>query len=155
MAGKLPPESFEHYFALGPSRSYAAVAKKYGVTKKAVYKRALKERWQERIADIQEKARAHGDEKRVESIEAMNERHLKLMRLVQGKALEALKQYPLETALEAVRALEASIRQERLICGEPSERAAVSVEDVIKREYQSWMTTEVPEDDTAKEDESG
>ena len=153
MAGKIPPEAFDFYFSLGPSRSYEAVAKKYGVTKKAVAKRGHKERWQERIADIQAKARVHSDEKRGESLGAMNDRHLKLMRMVQGKALQALQQFPLETALEAVRALESSVRQERLICGEPSERSAVSIEDTIKREYQNWMTTDAPETEPAKEDE--
>ena len=41
--------------------------------------------------------------------------------------------------MEAVRALDVSIRQERLIRGEPSERTALQVEEVIKRQYERWM----------------
>jgi hypothetical protein len=46
---------------------------------------------------------------------------------------------PLQTAMEAVRALDVGIRQERLIRGEPSDRTAIQVEDVIRREYSRWM----------------
>ena len=45
-ARKIPPEAFDHYFSLGPERSYEAVARKYGVTKRAVTKLAKRESWQ-------------------------------------------------------------------------------------------------------------
>jgi hypothetical protein len=48
----------------------------------------------------------------------------------------------LESAMDAVRALDIGVRQERLIRGEPSERAAVQVEEVIRREYSRWMTVD-------------
>ena len=70
----------------------------------------------------------------------MNERHLKSARIVQGKALEALRGTPLETAMAAVKALDTGIRQERLIRGEPGERTAISVEETIRSEYERWMT---------------
>jgi hypothetical protein len=38
-----------------------------------------------------------------------------------------------------VQALVKAIEQERLARGEPTERTAVSVEDVIKREYERWL----------------
>ena len=43
--------------------------------------------------------------------------------------------------MDAVRALGLSIREDRIVIGEPSERTAVSVEDTIRREYERWMTT--------------
>lgn len=42
---------------------------------------------------------------------------------------------PLDTAYQAVRALTATIEQERLVRGEPTERSALDVEAIIKREY--------------------
>ncbi len=46
-----------------------------------------------------------------------------------------------------VRALEMSIKQERTIRGEPSDRTAVSIEEVIKREYSQWMGQEEDSDE--------
>lgn len=49
---RLPPEAFEFYVGLGAQRSYQAVAKHYGVSKRSVSKLATKERWQERFESI-------------------------------------------------------------------------------------------------------
>jgi hypothetical protein len=48
----------------------------------------------------------------------------------------------LGTAMDAVKALHMGVRQERLILGEPTDRNAVNVEDVIKREYEKLMVLE-------------
>jgi len=137
---KIPQDAFTYYLSLGPGRSYQRVAEHYGVTKRAVAMLAVRERWQEQAAEIERKARQAASEKALESLEAMNERHLKAFRVVQGKALETLKAMPLNTAIAAVRALEAAIRHERSIRCEPSEGGAGSVEEIIKREYEQWMT---------------
>jgi hypothetical protein len=44
--------------------------------------------------------------------------------------------------MDAVRALDLAIKQERLVIGEPTDRSAVSVEDVIRREYDRWISNE-------------
>ncbi len=142
MAGRLHPDSFEFYIGLGPDRSYQAVADHYGVTKRAVTKRAAKERWQQRVAELEAKARRGAERKVLETLEEMNTRHIKSLRVIQGKAFEALRSMPLATAMEAVRALEMAIRQERVIRGQPSDRTAVSVEEMIRREYERWMRPE-------------
>ena len=139
MAGKLPKDAFDVYMSLGPARSYQAVADHFGVSKRAVTNRATKERWQQRATEIETKARQGAEQRLLETLEDMNARHLKSLRVVQARAIEALRGMPLESAMEAVRALDISIRQERLIRGEPSERTALQVEEVIKREYQRWM----------------
>ncbi len=46
-----------------------------------------------------------------------------------------------------MRALDLAIRQERLIRGEPSDRTAISVEDVVRREYERWMVPGGGDDD--------
>jgi len=142
VANKIPPDAFHFYLGLGPERSYQAVADRYGVSKRAVTKLATRERWQDRVVELEAKARAGAEQKALESLEAMNLRHLRSLKVIQGKALEALRSMPLESAMEAVRSLDIAIRQERLIRGEPSDRTAISVEEVIKREYQRWMLPE-------------
>ncbi|MFO1077985.1 MAG: hypothetical protein U1E73_09725 [Planctomycetota bacterium] len=128
--------------SLGPDRSYQAVADRLGVSKRAVTDRAAKERWKEKADQIEAKARQGAEQRMVETLEEMNIRHLKSLRLVQARAIEALRGMTLESAMDAVRALDIAVRQERLIRGEPSERAAVQVEEVIRREYSRWMTVD-------------
>ena len=142
MSGRIPPDAFEFYVSLGPDRSYERVAAQFGVSKRAVTKAAARQRWQQRVAELERKARESAEQKALESLEGMNLRHLKALKIVQGKALEALRSMPLSTAMEAVRALDMAIRQERLIRGEPSDRTAISIEEVIRREYERWMLPE-------------
>lgn len=139
MAIKLPKDSFEFYVGLGPDRSYQAVADHFAVTKRAVTNRARKEQWQQRVAEIEAKARQGTEQRLVETLEDMNTRHIKSLRIVQARALEALRSMPLQTAMEAVRALDVGIRQERLIRGEPSDRTAIQVEDLIRRQHARWI----------------
>jgi hypothetical protein len=151
MKHKLPPDAFDFYLSLGLSRSYAAVGRHFDVTKVAVTNRATKEGWQKRVQEIEAKARAASDEKAVESLEAINTRHLKSARVIQMKALDALRTMTLDTAMNAVKALHMGVRQERLVLGEPTDRSAVNVEEVIKREYEKLM---VPEEDGSDGEDS-
>jgi transposase-like protein len=136
---RIPTDAFEVYVSLGPDRSYQAVASKLGVAKRSITRLATRDHWQERLLQIEREAQERVREKLTESMEAINTRHLKMTRAVQAKALAALQALPLNTGMDAVRALDLAIKQERLILGEPNERTAVSVEDTIKREYQRWM----------------
>jgi len=142
VSGRIPPDAFEYYVSLGPDRSYERVAAEFGVSKRAVTKAAARQGWQQRVIELERKARESAEQKALESLEGMNLRHLKALKIVQGKALEALRSMPLSTAMEAVRALDLAIRQERLIRGEPSDRTAISIEEVIRREYERWMLPE-------------
>lgn len=146
MKRRIPIEAFQFYVSLGAGRSYQAVADKYGVSKTAVVNCAEKEQWQERLVNVEREARQRSDQRAIETIEAMNARHLKTMQVIQGKALEALRVISLDSAIDAVRALDMSIRHERLIRGEPSERTAVSVEDTIRKHYERWMSEEEADD---------
>jgi hypothetical protein len=149
---KIPTDAFEFYAALGPARSYHAVAEKFAVSKRSVTKHALKERWQERLQVIEEKAREASDQKAQETLEAIRTRHLKGMRFIQAKAIETLKSASLETAADAVRAYTAAVREERVMLGEPSDRTAVSVEEAIRREYARWLAPDSDEDGDGEED---
>ena len=136
---KIPPEAFDFYVSLGPSRSYQAVAAEYGVTKRAVVKFASREGWTDRLQSIQAESRAKGDQRIVESLEEMRERHLMTLKVMNARAVAALKQYPLSSAMEAMRAAEMVIKLERLIVGDPGERTALSVEEITRREMENWL----------------
>ena len=142
MVRKLPKDAFQFYFGLGPDRSYQVVADHFGITKRAVTNRARQEEWQKRMAEMEAKARQGAERRIVETLEDMNSRHIKSLRIIQARALEALRNMPLESAMEAVRALDIGIRQERLVRGEPSERTAINVEEVVRREHTRWMKIE-------------
>ena len=118
------------------------MAERFRVTKQAVVKAATRERWQERLQHIESQARAKATEAAVESLADMAERHSKMLRAIQGKALETLRNMPLASAMDAVRALDLTIRQERLIRGEASERAELSVEEVTKREIHELLVVD-------------
>jgi predicted DNA-binding protein YlxM (UPF0122 family) len=139
---KVPSDAFTYYFGLGPTRSYQAVAEHYEVSKRAITDVAQREDWQQRLSDAERKARERVDEKVVETIETMNERHLKVLRFIQGRAIEALKSMSLDSAMDAVRAFSIALDKERTIRGEPADRSAVSIEEIIKREYQTLLVTE-------------
>lgn len=142
MRSRIPPEAFEFYVGLGSGRTYDAVAKRYGVSKTALANCAKRENWTQRLAKVEREAQQRAEQRAIESIDAMNERHLKVVQVIQGKALETLKNSPIDSAMDAVRALDLAIRHERLIRGEPSERTAVTTESVLKGQFDRWMTDE-------------
>ncbi|MBU0754900.1 MAG: hypothetical protein KJ831_16555 [Candidatus Eisenbacteria bacterium] len=146
---KLQHDAFEFYFSLGPGRSYRTVADRYEVSKTAVANLAEREDWQQRILDLERKAHEATEKRIAETLEEMGERHIKMIKVVQRKALETLKSMPLNTAIEAVRALDLSIKHERLVRGEPTDRAALDVENLIKREYERWLISEDSEGEEA------
>jgi len=146
MRRKIPPEAYSYYLGLGQARSYEAVAKHYQVSKRAVTNLARKERWQEKVAAADQQARARAVERAQESIEEMNERHLKTAQLIQKKALEALRDSTIVGAMDAVKALVMGVRDERLIRGEPTDRAELDVAEIVKRESERWLKVPGKED---------
>ena len=145
---RLPDDAFERYVALGPGRSYQALADKLGVDKRSITRLAAKEKWPERLAKIQEEARAATDKKLVADLQAVRERQLQQARFLQGQALKALKELPPEKALKAAAsALSVSWRQEMLILGEPTDRHAATVEEVTKRELDTLLLRDGEEDE--------
>ena len=115
------------------------MAEHYSVSKRAVSNMAERENWQSRLADLERKARDKADEKALETLDEMNGRHLKVLRFIQSKAIETLKAMPIESAMDAVRAYGQTLDRERTIRGEPSERSAVSLEEICRREYAAWL----------------
>ena len=136
---KVPPAAFSYYVALGSERSYQKVAERYGVDKRTVTRHAAKDQWAERLEEAERIAQAESEEQAVDILREMNERHLRIAKALQGRALEALRALPIGKAADVIRALELGVKQERLIQGEPSERSEMTVEETTKREMQRWL----------------
>jgi hypothetical protein len=114
---RMPSDSFERFVALGPGRSYAKLAAALGTSKRSVVARASKEGWSGRLARIEAEARQQHDARAAEDLRAINERHLKMVRAVQGRAIEALRTMPMGNAVAAARALDVAVKLERVILG--------------------------------------
>lgn len=136
---RLPPESFDHYVALGPDRSYDAVAKKYGVSKATVLRHAEKHRWQERLREAENASREVANKKAVDTLQEVKARQLQEARILEHRALEALKTLPPEKAVKAAVMLQIAWKQELLLLGEATERSELSVEEVTQREIQTLL----------------
>ena len=134
MNRKIPPDAFAYYVSLGPGRSYEAVARQFGVSKRGVALYAKRENWQARLAEQERKAREAADQKALETLEAMNDRHLKTAKFLQSKGITALQNMAIDNPTSAVRAVIAGLEKERLIRGEPTERTE-NIEAIVKREY--------------------
>lgn len=141
---KLPNDAFDYFFSLGPGRTLAAVAAHFGVSAKTVQRHARADKWDGRAADRERQVRAISDKKAIETLADANERHLKIARIIQRNALEALARKAVDGGMDAVRALDIAVKQERLILGEPTERTGSDVESIIKREYERWLIVENP-----------
>ena len=146
MTRKIPFSAFDDYFSMHP-RSYDVLAQKFGVSKRAIVNRAIKERWQERVEALERKTREAVEKRTLESLEQMAERHLRALRVIQVKALQALQSQSFSSASASARALIESLKAESVVRGQPSERSAISIEEVVRREYERWLGEEEAGDD--------
>jgi len=136
---KIPAEAFDYYVSLGPERSYELVARRFGASKRGVAKRAASEHWQERLEAIDREVQERTDARLVSEIDEMKTRHLKTVRAMLGRAVKGLREYPITSGMDAIRAAELSIKLERLVMGEASERTEMNVLETIKGEMSRWL----------------
>jgi hypothetical protein len=154
---KIPIDAFEYYVALGLERSYEAVATRYNVNKRSVTRAATRERWSERLNQIQREAQARVDEKLVGDIEEMKLRHRKLLRAMASRAAQAIATYPLVDGMQGIRAAEVAVKLERLMMGEPSDRSEALIIDVTRQEMRELLepVDTDPDDDEGNADAGG
>jgi hypothetical protein len=151
-ARKVPiAEALTLYVGLGHVRSYAAVAKHFGVGTRTILFIAKKYRWPEKLRAIEAIAEERQREHNVGLVIEARERHLKALRVLQGKALAGLRDNSARSVAESTKALEASIRLERLILGESTSNSSISVEERQQRECDQLV---VDEDGDADPDEA-
>lgn len=150
MSQTIPSDAFDFYVALGDGRSYQRVADHFGVAKRSVTRHARVNDWPGRLAKIEEASRVKTDAKLAEGLAEMRERHLKTLKAMNARVLTAIREFPLTSGMEAIRAAEIVIKLERLIAGEPTERHA-SIEETMRREMDALLVYD--EDDDEGEDE--
>jgi hypothetical protein len=150
---RVPRDALLRYVMMGPERSYRALAKKLGMSVFAINERAQKEKWQETVKEIEREARerltpvppvtqAEEDrqlrERCVETMVSMNARHIDYCHTVQDRCLDVLKKLPMDlTSADAIRGLEAAVKLERVIRGEPGERVELAA--LIKKEAEMFL----------------
>ncbi len=152
-ARKIPAaEAFTLYVGLGHVRSYAVVAKHYGVGTRAILFLAKRYKWAERLREIEKLAEERQREHNVSLCIEARERHLKALKILQGKALTGLRDNSARSVAESAKALETSIRLERLILGETTSNSQVSVEERQQREVDQLVVDDGDDSDPDDED---
>ena len=139
MTHKLPPDAFSYFAALGPARSLKLVSDHFGVSVRTVQRAADREEWSKRIAAIEAEARRSVDAKIAGDLAEMYLRHRKLLTAMAARAATALRDYPLEDGMDGIKAAGLVIKLERLLAGEPTDRSAVDIEAITKREIRELL----------------
>ena len=155
MNKRLPPDAFNFYVALGSTRSHKAVADHYQVHKRTVVRTADRENWTDRLVAVEKEARETSDKHLAKDLAEQTLRHRKMLTAMASRAARALQEFPLTSGMEGIKAAALVIKLERLLSGESTERTALDIEQVVRREYQELMTVEEEdEEETDDDDES-
>lgn len=132
-------DAFYIYLNLGSKRTIGAVAEKMSCDKATVYRHAKAEGWDDKIDAMEREANEVSRLKLFKEVQEMNERHISMYQMLQTRALKALKEMPIRTAMDAARALDIAIRGERLARGEPTKIEEYSVEERVRLQYKRWV----------------
>ncbi len=154
MTRKLDDDAaFNFYVELGPGRSHSQVATKFEVSRRAITKAAERNNWGARLDKIEADARAISDQRMAESMAQVRDRQLKLVRAIAGRGAQAIQKYELEDAVSGIKAIEIAIRLERAILGEDRDDGGVTIEQLTRREVETYLEeSDVSEDDDAEEE---
>jgi hypothetical protein len=118
-----------------------------------VVKAAGRERWAERLAEVEKAARAQADKKLAEGRAEVLMRHRRMLQAMAARAIKAISEYPLTSGMEGMRAAEIVIKLERLVAGEASERTEHTVASVTRQEIDRLVAVEEPPGQPAECDE--
>lgn len=137
---QLPPEAFSLYLEL---RSVHAVSERLGIPESLIYQAKRRERWAERATEVDRAAAEALMRRRQEAVRAMHEEHATTGRYLLALGVEALKKLQEKQDLPrysaALKAIEVGAKMRSLALGEPTERQAVDVEDIKRREREEWL----------------
>ena len=133
--------AFDRYWALGAERSVERLhaqlaADGHAPSLRTLYEWSRSYGWQQRIGDLERKARAADDDARIAAVREMQERQAREGLLLQQKGAEWLTTFSSDdvTAEAAIRTLVEGARLERLARGEVTERTANVAERDAKLE---------------------
>ncbi|TAJ21995.1 MAG: hypothetical protein EPO68_03945 [Planctomycetota bacterium] len=86
----------------------------------------------------------------------MNDRHLKMAKVVQQRAIETLRSAAMEDPVKAAQALVRAIQLERMLRGNAGEQEQADVMDIVREEGRKllqWVELEQDDDDLAASSE--
>ncbi len=128
-------EAFDAYWRLDAERSVERLhevltGERKAPTLRTLYEWSKRYRWQDRLAQLERKAKQADDEARLEGLREMHERQAKEWLLLQQRGAEWLAHMPKDkaTAEAAIRAIVEGSPLERLARGESTERQEVQGE---------------------------
>ena len=136
---KIGEDAFSYWVWLGQDRCYQSLADRYKCSKRAVQKVADKEKWVERLSEIEKDAQEKLDKKISTSLADMREHQLKIIQAMLGCAVKALASHPLDTGYQGACVAEKAIKLQRLIVGETTENTAHTVEQVTRQEIERLL----------------
>ena len=137
---RLDPEAaFRIWAAMGPSRSYSAVATELGVADSTVLRVARRRCWDERLAALERPAKESGDEALRQVVQEMNERHVAVARKLVEKGAAALCFLEPSSVAEALRLVETGAKLERQALGEPDSKKQVTVETILRERFEALV----------------
>ena len=124
---KLPPDPKTYYTQNPDKPSQRKTAKLYGLGKTTIANRSIKEKWVEKRDQFRSKADAKTEEKAIETISDMNVRHYTALTKVEQQCEDTLDSCKFLTAGEALKGMDMSIKGQRTIKGEPTDRQDLSI----------------------------
>jgi hypothetical protein len=135
-----PALAFAHFCSLpaGAERTLTAVAKHFGVAVSTVTRLAERDRWFERVAEVEQRAHAAALVRLEETIEEMHARHVAAWRECFLKSLDAMREQAPITFPEALKGLETAFKSERLVRGEATSRSETLVDD-LRENFERWL----------------
>jgi len=107
-----------------------------------------------RLRMIEAEARREADKKLVDARVEAHERHLKFAKLIQTRAVQGLQAHQFDNARDSAKALVEGVKLERTSLGEANDHHSLSIQQVTRREVESFVTGSLfPDEDLAAEEE--
>lgn len=140
MKRKISDDAFALYWAMGHERSYRALADQLGVSKRAIVDKASAEDWAGRLQAIEADVKERVDATLKDELEQSQMRYRKILRAVEARAAQVIAEQPLRSCLEGIKAIEAAVKLERLLAGEPAERNEHTIAEVTRQEIDRFLS---------------
>lgn len=129
MNAKLGEDAFTFYASLPRERrSYAEVARRFGVCRGTVSRTAKQEGWIDRLNAIDQKAREQVDQEIAAQRAEINARHLKVARFLIGMGVQSLQSSTSGKPLDAAEILGFGVTLERQLTGVDTVESEIRIE---------------------------
>jgi hypothetical protein len=118
------------------------------MSRRAVCTAGSQEHWPERVERIEREAQEKAEREHIESLAEIRRRHLATARAMSARALAGLKEFPLTDGMQAIKAADLTIRLERLLMDEATERVYLDIAALTRGEIDEMLVAEDGADDS-------